>query len=224
MGFFHRASLVISANLNDLLDRIEQPEKMLRQGLRELEASIETVLAAVARSIAAERLLARERDDYTGQAGDWEKRAQSAVASGDDDLARKALARKLELTRLIVALEAQLAEARTANQALRRQVETLRIKHAHAKRRLSTVAARKAVADAQKCVQSGTALGCRSRAVDAMDRLLDKLEWVEAEAVARGELGNEIDDELAQSFESDSLNAAIEAELATLKANADANR
>jgi phage shock protein A len=223
MGLFQRASLIISANINDLLDRVEQPETMLRHGLRELEVSIETVSAAVARSIAAQRLLARERDDYRAQAEAWQAHARAGVAAGNDDLARKAIGRKLELTRVLASLEPQLAEAESANQALRRQLETLRSKHAQAKRRLSTVAARKAVADAQQSLRSaGGAVACRTRAVDAVDGLLDKLDWVEADALARTELATETSNELAQSMEEESLNAETEAELADIKASVNA--
>src|SRR6266545_1321292 len=129
MGILQRANDIIAANVTDLVDRFEQPEKMLRHALRELETAIGTVLAAVARSIAAEKMLAKQYASHQEQAAAWKRRSEVAVAAGDDALARQAIARRLDHEQMASRLERQLEQSRLANQSLRSQVETLRSRH-----------------------------------------------------------------------------------------------
>ena len=83
MGIFKRAGDIISANLNELVDKFEDPEKMLRQAIREMESSIATATTAAARSIAGEKILAKQQTQHCEQATQWRTRARSALAAGD---------------------------------------------------------------------------------------------------------------------------------------------
>jgi phage shock protein A len=218
MGIFQRTGDMISASLNDLLEQFEHPEKMLRQALRDMEHSVTTVSAAVARSIAAERLLAREQERHKIQAAYWADKAAAAVAAGNDDSARRALAHKLEHDRLARSLDRQLAEARVSNQELRSQVEALREKHLSARRQLSALLARQAAADARRRFHSsipGTQSALAS--LTRFDHFREKIELAEAEAVALAELELGADNIESSEFEIDDRNQAIETELASLK-------
>ena len=84
MRLFQRTADVVSANLHDFVQRFEKPERMLRHSLREMEALVETTTAAVARSIAAERLLAKTRAGEQDEVARWGDRAAAAVAADDD--------------------------------------------------------------------------------------------------------------------------------------------
>jgi phage shock protein A len=213
MGIFQRTGDMISASLNDLLEQFEHPEKMLRQALRDMEHSVTTVSAAVARSIAAERLLAREQERHKIQAAYWADKAAAAVAAGNDDSARRALAHKLEHDRLARSLDRQLAEARASNQELRSQVEALREKHLSARRQLSALLARQAAADARRRFHSsipGTQSALAS--LTRFDHFREKIELAEAEAVALAELELGADDIESSGFELDDKNRAIESQ------------
>ncbi len=96
MRLFQRIGDIIAANLNDLVDRFEDPEVMLKQAIREMETMIEGATGGAARAIAAERLLARDLTDHEQKAASWRARAEEAVVRGDDDLARQAIARAHE--------------------------------------------------------------------------------------------------------------------------------
>ena len=98
MGIFKRISDIISANLNDLTEKFENPEKMLKQAVREMESAIDQVTQQTAKAMANEKTLARELRRNRSQCEQWQERATKAVKAGDDDLARKALARKNELS------------------------------------------------------------------------------------------------------------------------------
>lgn len=218
MGIFQRTSDIISASVNDLVERFEHPEKMLRHALREMEDSVATVSAAVARSIAAERLLAREQRTHEEQAANWAARAAKAVAAGNDEAARRAIGEKLDHQRLARSLDAELAEARATNRQLRAQVESLRKKHATARRQLSTLVARQAAVGARRQFDS-LAPAARSAwsSLARFDYFREKIELEEAEAIALVELDLEADSCGQPEDEFDERNRAVEAELAALR-------
>ena len=85
MRLFQRIGDIIAANLNDLVDRFEDPEVMLKQAIREMETMIEGATGGAARAIAGERLLARDLSDHEQKAASWRGRAEEAVVRGDDD-------------------------------------------------------------------------------------------------------------------------------------------
>ena len=126
MGLFRRTAELVSANLHDFVERFEQPERMFRHSLRDMETLVERTTAAVARSIAAERLLAKTHRTEQDEIARWTQRAAAAVAAGDDPLGRRAIERRFEHERTLALLARQLAEAAETNAALRRQLEILR--------------------------------------------------------------------------------------------------
>src|SRR3989442_827617 len=146
MGILRRAGRIVTANVNDLFDQFEDPAKMVRQGLRDLELAIEIGSAAVARSVTAARMLERQRDQPMRQASRWHQRASEAVEAGDDVLARQAIARKLELTEARQSLDERLGEARCVNERLQQQIDVMRERHAEARGKLSVLLARQAAA------------------------------------------------------------------------------
>ena len=96
MRLFQRIGDIIAANLNDLVDRYEDPEVMLKQAIREMDTMIESVTAGAARAIAGERLLSKDLSDHEQKTVQWCARAEEGVSRGDDDLARQAIARAHE--------------------------------------------------------------------------------------------------------------------------------
>ncbi|HUY91752.1 MAG TPA: PspA/IM30 family protein [Pirellulales bacterium] len=187
MGIFRRAGDIVAANLNDLIDRFEEPEKMLRQAVREMDEAIETASTAAARSLAAEKLLAREFAQHERRSAEWQDRAAAAVASGDDELARRALLRRREHDCLVDALREQLTAASECNARLRRQIDAMHAKRAEARRKLATLSARHAVARARRRLQTAGA-AVESSAFSRFERLREQVELAEAEADALVEL------------------------------------
>lgn len=183
MRLFRRVGDIFSANLNDLVDRFEDPEVMLRQAIREMDAAIESATAAAARAIAHERSLTRERDDHVRQASLWHIRAEESVADRDDDLARRALARKHEHDALAAALSENIAEARRVGDDLRRRVDAMKAKHAEARRKLATLSARARTAEASKALR-----GVGRTGFARFERLRDRVDRAETEATVWAEL------------------------------------
>jgi phage shock protein A len=219
MGIFQRTSDIISANVNDLIERFENPEKMLRHALRDVEQSVSTVSAAVARSIAAERILASERDRYEAQAAYWQAKAAKSVEAGDEPSARRALARRLEYEERCRALDRQLAEARTTNSGLRRQVEILRDKQTTARRQLTSLMARQAVADAnRRCRGVVPSAHAAIAALSRFEHFQSQIELNEAESIALAELEQSTETLDGAEFDREERHEQIEAELAALRA------
>ncbi|MHC4363520.1 MAG: PspA/IM30 family protein [Planctomycetota bacterium] len=223
MGIFSRISDIISANLNDMVEGFEHPERMLKQAVREMETTIDQALQSTAKTIAGEKMVKRELEKNRQEASLWASRAKAAVDDGNDELARKAIARKQEHEKLVAALEDQLTASQQTTQKLKRQLEAMRVKLAEAKRRLATLTARKHVADLRSKVNKvSSSASPNASAFAKFDRMREKVEMAEAEADAIRELGGEAMADVDLSFQTDidTTDAAVEAELAELKKKA----
>src|ERR1044071_5186584 len=96
MGIFARLAQLIKSNLNDLISRSEDPEKMLNQIVVDMNTQLIEAKKQVAASIADEKRLAKQAEQEAATAAEWERRAMMAVRASDDNLAKEALSRKKE--------------------------------------------------------------------------------------------------------------------------------
>jgi phage shock protein A len=215
MGIFRRFTDILSANLNDLIDRFEDPEKALRQAIREMEQAVTDALNSAAKVIANERLLTRRLTEHRAQADQWLVRARHAIQVGDETLARRALARRNEHDRLVAALSDQQVSLEQTSGKLRRQVDAMRVRVAEAQRKLTTIVARKQAADAQRVLVDAGPSAVATAALSKFDRLCERVEATEVEADAWSELaGISAENDLWQS----DAEAEIERQLRTLRA------
>lgn len=222
MGIFKRISDIISANFNDLVEEYEDPEQMLRQAVREMEEAIARARPDVARAMANEKTISKELASNKAQCQSWDGRARSAVESGDDALARKALERKKEYEKIVAALQDQQIAAQEASQMLRRQLEAMEAKLNDAQRRLSTLVARNRAANIRsKMATADVAVRLDDDdAFSKFDRLSRKVEMAEAEAEAMAELARgskQAREPEPSQVEAPSSDQDIDAELAALK-------
>jgi phage shock protein A len=220
MGVFKRISDIISANLNDMTEGFEDPERMLRQAVREMEETIADVTNQTAKAMANETTLSRELERNRTQQQQWQGRAEKAVEEGNEDLARKALARKNEHEKLVAALKDQLDAAQEASASLRCQLAGMKAKLAEGKRNLATLSARQRAADFRKKMESRAA-GAVSDVDDCafakFDRMKAKVEQAEAEAAAMAELRGMEPHGTAENVEAPADDLDVSAELAELK-------
>jgi phage shock protein A len=211
MRLIKRVNAILTAQLNDIVDTFEKPERMLKQAIREMEAALESAIASTAKAIAAEKRLRRERSDAQAQAETWHGRAVQLVQKGDDVAARHALARKAEKQKSAETLSRQLVESETTTGRLRRQLDVLRGRLADAKRHLAALVARQRAAEARR--QFVQALGHFDADLEAFRRfeaLSERIDETEAEVDARCELQG-------ADFDDASPDPQVESELATLK-------
>jgi phage shock protein A len=135
MSLLDRVSTLLRANLNDMVDKAEDPEKMLKQIVLDMENQLMQVKTQVAIAIAGEHLLEKKRAEHEQQGAEWRRKAELAVQKGHDDLARAALERALSHDQLMQGFatqaEDQKHEADNLRQALRKLDQKLSETRAH---------------------------------------------------------------------------------------------
>ena len=100
MGIFSRIGDVVKSNINDLIDRAEDPEKMVKQIILDLQKEVSNATTALGKAKASERIAKRQYDDAVKTSADWEMKAKAALNAGEVDLAKKALSNKVRQTSL----------------------------------------------------------------------------------------------------------------------------
>jgi phage shock protein A len=218
MGIFKRLADLIKSNLNDLINRSEDPEKMLNQIVLEMSNQLVEAKRQVAASIADEKRLAKQVEQETVNAADWEKRAMLAVRAGDDALAKEALARKKEHQTLAEQFQEQWTKQKQAVDQLKLALRALNNKIEEAKRKKNLLIARKKRAEAQKAIQE-TMTGLKNAsAFETFDRMAGRIEQMEAEAEAHAELNEEASgDTLAHKFRELEVTKGADEDLTMLK-------
>jgi phage shock protein A len=218
MGIFSRLAQLIQSNLNDLISRSEDPEKMLNQVVLDMNNQLVEAKKQVAASIADEKRLAKQSEQEAANAAEWERRAMMALRAGNEELAKEALARKREHDELANTFKEQWTKQKTAVDQLKKALRMLNDKIEEAKRKKNVLIARKKRAEAQKAIQE-TMSGLRDQsAFETFDRMSQKVDQIEAEAEAQADLAEEYSgDVLASQFQSLERNASAEDDLTALK-------
>lgn len=220
MKFFARVSDIISSNVNDLLDRAEDPEKMVKLLIVEMEEHIEKARESAAKAIAGEKLLEANLQKNREAAADWQAKAEAAIERGEDDLARKCLERKKDHEKIADSLQPQWEAARRTSDALKADFRRLEEKVEDARRRRDALIARQLAAQAQKEVASiAPAMSKAQQSFAKFDRMEQKVEQIEAEAQALVEL-SDTDRDLTKEVEHSLRQAEIDVEMAALKEQA----
>jgi phage shock protein A len=215
MGIFSRIADIFKANVNDALDKAEDPEKMIKQMVVEMEESINKTTLAVAQAIANEKSLERKIEKAMTQSKDWEQKAMQALQAGREDLAKAALEKKSMADRNATDLQNTYMQAKATADKLREQLNSLKSKLEEAKSRQSTLIARSQAAKAQKEISKATS-GVGSDAFSNFDKFEGKIEKLEAEAEAYGELGDG-STALEDEFKSLQTSSAADSDLLALK-------
>jgi phage shock protein A len=218
MGIFARLATLIKSNLNDLISRSEDPEKMLNQVVIDMANQLIEAKKQVAVSIADEKRLAKQAEQEAANAAEWERRAMLAIKAGDDALAKEALARKKEHETLATTLKDQWQKQKNAVEQLKTALRMLNNKIEEAKRKKNVLIARKKRAEAQKAIQE-TMSGLRDQsAFETFDRMSQKIDQIEAEAEAESDLAEEYTgDTLASQFQQLERSHSGEDDLVALK-------
>jgi phage shock protein A len=201
MGIFSRLGTLIKSNINDLISKAEDPEKMLSQVLVDMKNQLVEAKKQVAVAIGDEKRLKKQWDEQVAAGKEWERKAMMAVHAGDDNLAKEALMRQKEHEELSNQFESQWHLQKDAVDKLKEQLRNLNNKIEEAKRKKNILVARAKRAEAQKTIQQTMAGLSDTSAFDTFDRMTEKVDAIEAEAEASSELAGEMTgDTLAQKF------------------------
>lgn len=220
MGIFSRISTLFKSNVNDIISKAEDPEKMLNQVVLDMQNQLVEAKKQVAISIADQKRLEKQRDEQADLAQEWERKAMLAVRAGDENLAREALKRKAEHDGQFAEFGKQAQLQKDAVDKLKEQLRTLNDKIEEAKRKKNILIARQKRAEAQKTIQDTMSGISDTGAFDTFERMSQKVDQIEAEAAASAELGSELTgDSLQQKFKAlETGGAGTDLALADLKA------
>jgi len=210
MGLMERVSTLLRANLNDLIDKAEDPSKMIKQVILDMENQLLQVKTQVAISIADQHMLEKKQKENDVKSAEWMRKAELAVDRGQDDLARAALERHKSCEHTAESFRQQIVDQRAQVDALKAAYGKLEQKlgEAHAKRDMLLAQHRRARAlgkasDARLEIGGGSA-------ARSFDRMKDKVMHAEAVSQAKSELaGDNLDDRFAQLERDDEVERAL---------------
>lgn len=188
MGLFSRISDLLRANINEIITKAEDPEKMLNTAIEEMQKQLIEAKSRVAMAIADEKRMLKKCELDRERAADWEKKAMSAVRARRDDLAVEALSRKKEHEAAGRMYEDQLRSQRGAVDELKRALTSLTAKLEETKRKRTILMARAKRAEAQRHIATTLHAANETSAAERLERLEARVERAEAEAEATWEV------------------------------------
>jgi phage shock protein A len=223
MGVFQRLSDLLKANVNDLIDRAEDPEKMVKQIIIDMQTELAKATQNYGKAKASERLAEKKYLDAQKVSADWESKAKAALAKGDQDLAKQALARKVKADEDLANYKEMFDSISAQTDAIGDQVEVLKSKLEEAKSRQAMLIARSQMADTQKSLAKAAGSFDPNSSFDKFQRMEEKVVRKEAEAAAFTEIAGDAltggtGDELKNTFRDLESEAKVDAELQRLLA------
>jgi phage shock protein A len=214
MGLLERVSTLIRANLNDMIERAEDPEKLIKQVVLDMENQYLQVKTQVAVSIADQHILEKKLHEQEDLAKDWMRKAEIAVDKTQDDLARSALDRHQTAQRLAQSFQEQVNDQKAQVDTLKSALLKLeqKLEEAKSKREVLLARHRRSIA-LDKASKAQVALGDNAKSV-SFDRLQDRVQHSEATASAEITLLN---DDVAEKLNRLDRDAEVERLLTEIK-------
>ena len=217
MAFFSRIADILKANINDMIDKAEDPEKMVKQLIIEIEQDVEEATQALGQAMGSQKMAQKELADAMAKSADWQDKAKLALKAGNEELARKAIECKVAVDAQIEGMQRSYDEITAQVNKMKDQVTTLRMKLDEARARQQILIARSKMADAAQGVATSISTSNIDSAFAKLDRLERKVTEKEAVAEAFTDInGAEVDAE--QQFAQMAHDAAVDSELERLKA------
>lgn len=218
MGIFQRIGDLLKSNVNDLIDRAEDPEKMVKQIIIDMQKELRTSTEALGKAKASERIAQRQYENAMRVSADWEAKAKAALQGGDAELAKKALAKKVKADEDVASYKEMYETISTQTDAIENQVEVVKAKLEEAKSRQAMLIARSQMADTQKNLAQSLGGLDSSSSIEKFNRMEDKILRKEAEAEAFADItGTNVNAEM-DSFEKLQSDSKVDAELQRLMA------
>lgn len=213
MGIFSRLSDIINSNINSLLDKAEDPEKMIRMVIQEMEETLVEVRSTSARIIADKKELVRRNSKLQKQAEDWQQKAELALSKNRDDLAKAALLEKSAINDVIDLVQEDMKKLDDSLDKLSTEIEQLQNKLNDARARQKAILMRHTATQSRRTVSSKLHNATIDEAINKFDHYEKKIEIMESEIEAN-EIGNK---GIAAEFDALEKEGKIDKELEDLK-------
>ena len=214
MGMFSRFTDIINANLNNMLDKAEDPEKMVKLIIQEMEETLVEVRSTAAKNIAEKKTLMRQIASLETSIKNWQEKAELAISKGRDDLAKSALSEKQKSMTQVTELQHGLAQLDVFLSAVQEDGQRLQEKLKEAKRKQESFSLRKESAEVRLKVRERAVVYNIDEAISKFERYQQKIDRVEAEIESYDLTANKDLDSQFRDLEADET---VETELAELK-------
>ena len=210
MTVLERVATLVRANLNDLIDKAENPSKMIKQVILDMENQLLQVKTQVAISIADQHMLEKKEKEHDEKAAEWLRKAELAVDRGQDDLARAALERQKASERTVDSFRQQVADQRAQVTTLKAALGKLEQKLAEAQAKSETLLVQHRRARALgKASDAQIGIGDRS-SIRTFDRMKEKVHREEAVSQAKAELASgDLEDRFTQLERDDEVDRLL---------------
>jgi len=214
MGMFSRFTDIINANLNNMLDKAEDPEKMVKLIIQEMEETLVEVRSTAAKNIAEKKTMMRQIASLETSITNWQAKAELAISKGRDDLAKSALSEKQKSSVKVSELQEELTKLEGFLEAVQEDGQRLQDKLQEAKRKQEAFALRQESAEVRLKVRERAIVYNIDEAISKFERYQQKIDRVEAEVESYDFTKNKDLDSQFRDLENDET---IEKELADLK-------
>lgn len=218
MGIFQRLSDLLKSNINDLIDKAEDPEKMVKQIILDMQKELNKSTQALGKAVASERMAEKQYQNSQQISADWESKAKAALATGNTELAKKALAKKVKADEDTASYKEMYETISKQTADIKEQVETLKSKLDEAKSRQAMLIARSQMADTQKNLATSVGGFDASSSTEKFNRMEEKIIRKEAEADAFADISDSLNGVDKDNFDELQTNAKVDDELRRLMA------
>jgi len=182
MGIFTRVRDIISSNISSMLDKAEDPEKLVKLMIREMEDTLVEIKASCAGAMATQKKVERELGEVEGRVDDWAHKAQVAVEKGREDLAREALVEKRRYRQRIETLQKELAQCEALVDQYQTDIIQLEDKLAAAREKQRVLVQRHILAQRRARAQKDIRRIDTSDALVRIEKFENRIEHMEAQA------------------------------------------
>lgn len=219
MGIFNRIGDIIKSNVNDLIDRAEDPEKMVKQIIIDMQKELKKSTEALGKAKTSERIAKRQYEDAMKVSAEWENKAKSALKAGNTELAKTALAKKVKADEDVANYKEMYESISAQAEAIAGQVDAVKAKLDEAKSRQAMLIARSQMADTKKNLAQSLGGIDSSSSSEKFNRMEEKIIRKEAEADAFSDIaGTNTDNDDADAFKKIETDSKVDAELQRLMA------